>query len=41
MRDLPPHNYLLIVVAVGRNLLVNVKLALPLYLHRFAHLMER
>jgi hypothetical protein len=41
MRALPPLNSPLIVVAGGRNLLVNVKLVLHLYLHRFALLMER
>jgi hypothetical protein len=41
MPDLPPHNYLQIVVAVGRNLLANVKQELHLSLHRFVHQMER
>jgi hypothetical protein len=41
MRDLQLRNFPLIVVAVGRNLLVNVKLVLHQSLHRFVHRMAR
>jgi hypothetical protein len=41
MHALPPLNYRQIDVAVGHNLLVNVKRVLHLYLHLFVHQMER
>jgi hypothetical protein len=41
MPDLALLNYLPIVVAVGRNLLESVKLALHRFQHQCAHLMEK